>query len=585
MGVSEQNFECSNLVDLLRWRAIHQGQQCAFVFLSNGETEVTRLSNEGLDRQARAIAAELQKTQATGERALLLYPEGLEFIAAFLGCLYAGIVAIPAPLADQIRLKRSLPRLRALVDDSQTSVVLTHSRSLSQLQEAGSLSSLQMVATDRLLDEKACLPLAEHWRRPPISNDTLAYLQYTSGSTSMPKGVMVCHGNLARHCAHIKQAWGYGSDSIAATWLPHFHDYGLVDGLIQPLYSGIPCYVMSPVAFYMRPLRWLQAVWRYGVTHSQGPNFAYDHCVDRIKPEQCTGLDLRSWRTASNGSEPISIGTIERFVQAFQPYGFRRDAFYPSYGLAEATLLVSTKQHGQAPVAHVVEAGAFEQNRVVAASGEDPDKRVRTVVSCGPPIGDTRVVIVDPKTSKRCAPLEIGEIWVASPNSGVGYWQRPEETARTFQAFVMPDGEGGPFLRTGDLGFTKDGELYITGRIKEVIIIRGRNHYPQDIELTVVQCHPALRPGYGTAFGLEVDGTERLIVVQEIRRQYLQRIDVDEVVGNIREAVVEQHEVQVYDVVLAKPGNIPKTSSGKIQRSLCRQRFVDGNLETLQARY
>lgn len=579
MGVSELGFECSNVVDLLHWRAIHQGKNLAYVFLSNGETEATRLSYAALDRQARAIAAELQKSQASGERALLLYPEGPEFIAAFLGCLYAGIVAIPAPLPDPIRLKRALPRLQALVDDSQTSLVLTHSASLSHLQEAGSLRSLQMIATDRLVDNG--LPLAEQWQHPPIGNDTLAYLQYTSGSTSIPKGVMVCHGNLIRHCAHIKQAWGYESDSIATTWLPHFHDYGLVDGLIQPLYSGIPCYAMSPIAFYMRPVRWLQVVSRYGVTHSQGPNFAYDHCVERIKPEQCTGLNLRSWRTASNGSEPISIGTIDRFVRAFHPYGFRRDSFYPSYGLAEATLLVSTKRHGQSPVAHVVEAEAFEQNRVVAAAAEHSEKRVRTVLSCGPPIGDTRVAIVDPKTSMRCGPREIGEIWVASPNMGVGYWQRPEETARTFHAFVMPDGEG-PFLRTGDLGFMKDGELYITGRIKEVIIIRGRNHYPQDIELTVLKCHPSLRPGYGTAFGLDVDGTEQLIVVQEVQRQYIQAIDINEVIGNIREAVIEQHEVQVHNVVLVKPGNIPKTSSGKLQRSVCRQRFVDGDLETLQ---
>lgn len=584
MGISEIDFECSNLIDLLRWRAIHQSQQWAYVYLSNGEAEGTRLSNAGLDRQARAIAAELQKARAIGERALLLYPEGPEFVAAFLGCLYAGLVAVPAPLPNQTRLKQALPKLQALVDDSQSSLVLTHSRNLSQLQETGPLSSLQLLATDRIADEQASPALAAQWQRPAIGDDTLAYLQYTSGSTSMPKGVMVGHGNLMRHCARIKQAWGYESDSIAATWLPHFHDYGLVDGLIQPLYSGIPCYVMSPVAFFARPLRWLQTISRYEVTHSQGPNFGYDHCVDRIKPEQSTGLDLRSWRTASNGAEPIAIRTIDRFVQAFQPHGFRRDAFYPSYGLAEATLLVSTKQHGRSPVARTVDAEALEQHKVVETPGEYPGKRVRTLVSCGPPIGDTRVVIVDPKTLTPCAPLEIGEIWVASPTMALGYWQRPEETAHTFQATLMPDGEG-PFLRTGDVGFMQDGELYLTGRIKEVIIIRGRNHYPQDIELTVVQCHPALRPGYGTAFGLDVDGTERLIVVQEIQRQYLHKVDVGEIVGNIREAVSEHHEIQVHDVLLVKPGSIPKTSSGKIQQSVCRQQFVDGHLKGLEARW
>ncbi|MGH8640583.1 MAG: AMP-binding protein, partial [Burkholderiales bacterium] len=294
----------------------------------------------------------------------------------------------------------------------------------------------------------------------------------------------------------------------------------------------------------------------------------------------CTGLDLGTWRIASNGSEPVAMDTIERFVAAFEPYGFRRAALYPAYGLAEATLLVATRRHGSPPAARVCDADALQKHRVVEAAPGQPDRKMRSVVSCGVPVGDTRVVIVDPNSLKPCAPPEIGEICVAGPGVARGYWRRSEETARTFQCLV--DGAG-PFLRTGDLGFMSDGELYITGRIKDVIIIRGRNHYPQDIEMTVAQSHPALRPGHGAAFGLEVKGRERLVVVQEVRRSHLRSVDAGEIVGDVREAVSDQHEVQVHAVVLVRPGTIPKTSSGKIQRSACRQQFLDGLLQTLEA--
>jgi acyl-CoA synthetase (AMP-forming)/AMP-acid ligase II len=579
MGIAELE-QCSNLVELLGWRAIHQAEKRAFTFLHNGEVELTHLSYRELDRQARAIAAALQGAATIGERALLLYPPGLAFISAFFGCLYAGVVAIPAPLPDQVRLKRTLPRLQALVEDAQASLVLTDFRHADRIAESSALSSLVIRATDRLTDEDACDQLAARWQPPEVYSDSLAYLQYTSGSTSSPKGVMVSHSNLMHHCAHIRQAWDYRADSIAATWLPHFHDYGLVDGLIQPLYMGASAFVMSPIAFYARPVRWLMTISRHRVTHSQGPNFAFEHCVDKIKPEQCAGLNLSSWRIASNGSEPIIMDTIERFVAAFEPHGFRRAAFYPAYGLAEATLLVATRQHGGLPAARLCDAEALQKHRVVEASPEQSAQRVRPVVSCGAPIGDTNVIIVNPHSLKPCVPSEIGEICVASSGVSIGYWRRPEETARTFRCVI--DGKG-PFLRTGDLGFMSNGEVYVTGRIKDVIIIRGRNHYPQDIELTVAQSHPALRPGHGAAFGLEVKGQERLVVVQEVRRSHLRSVDIDEVVGNIREAVSEQHEIQVYDAVLVRPGTIPKTSSGKIQRSVCRLRFLDGTLETLEA--
>ncbi|NEP11789.1 MAG: fatty acyl-AMP ligase [Symploca sp. SIO2C1] len=578
---NEQN--CSTLIDLLQYRALNQSEQKAYTFLQNGEKELGSWNYKQLEEKARAIAVELQKRQASSQRALLLYPQGLEFIAALFGCLYAGVVAIPAPPPDPIRLKRTLPRLKAIIKDAQASLILTDSQRYSQLKETTSKLSNEFQAIDWIVSEEIPSQLAQEWQKPNIHSDTLAYLQYTSGSTSTPKGVMLTHKNLIHHCGYIKQAWGYTSESIATTWVPHFHDYGLVDGLIQPLYCGIPCYVMSPIAFYMRPIRWLKTISRYQVTHSQGPNFAYEHCLRRTTAEQRANLDLSSWRTASNGAEPIRQETVDNFIATFEPYGFRRDALYPAYGLAEATLLVSTKKHQAEPRACQVEAQALEKNRVVKVSPENQHKGVRTVVSCGSPIGGMKVAIANPDTLTKCQPNEVGEIWVCDLSMAVGYWNRAEETERTFSAYLADSGEG-PFMRTGDLGFLQDGELFITGRIKDVIIIRGRNHYPQDIELTVEQSHPSLRYAHGAAFGVEIKGEERLVVVQEVERSYHKQLNIDEVVGNIREAVRDEHDIQVYSVVLIKAGSISKTSSGKIQRSACRVKFLEGTLDVLEGK-
>lgn len=566
-------IERSNLVEVLRHRARHQPDQKAYAFLQNGDTEQGALTYRELDEQARAIAAELQAHGGFGERAFLFYPPGLEFIKAFFGCMYAGVVAIPVPV-----VKRSLPRLQAVAKDARASLLLTDSRTRPQLHDGGSrlpeFEAMRWIASDEVRGS-----LSHRWEAPPLGPGTLAYLQYTSGSTATPKGVMVTHGNLVRHCAHIEQAWGYTPHSVSATWVPHFHDYGLVDGIIEPLYVGIPCYVMSPTAFYMRPTRWLQAISRYRVTHTQGPNSGYEHCLSKLRPELLAGLDLACWRTASNGGEPVRPDTVRGFVAALAPYGFRREAFYPAYGLAEATLLVATKRHEQAPVIRAFDAVALEKHSAVEAPPGGKGQ-VREVVSCGPPIGSLRVVIADPETRIRCAAGAVGEIWVSDSSLAQGYWENPEESERTFGARLADSGEG-PFMRTGDLGFLREGELFITGRVKDVIIVRGRNHYPQDIELTVERSHPALRPGHGAAFALELGGEARLVVVQEVERGYLRSVVAEDVVGDIREAVAEAHELQVHAVVLTKPGSIPRTSSGKVRRAACRAQFLDGTLDGL----
>ena len=564
----------STIVELLRGRAVHQPEEHAYTYLIDGKTESDPLTYGELDRQARAIGALLQQYQSKGERALLLYPQGLEVIAAFCGCLYAGVIAIPVPPPESGRLKRTLPRLRSIVKDAQASIALTTSKILDLVEtvqdEFPEFDQMRWIATEQI-----DLELAERWEDPQIDKNMLAYLQYTSGSTSTPKGVMLSHFNLIHHSSYLQQACGYNSDSITTCWMPYFHDYGLVEGMMVPLYNGTPCYIMSPFSFIKRPIQWLRNITRFRVTHSQGPNFAYDQCVRRVKPKQVAELDLSCWQAAGNAAEPINPRVMESFVELFAPCGFSWEAFAPAYGLAEYTLLVSSKPKGQKPVLCHLDAAALEKDKIVEAKPNQSEP-VRAIAGCGRLVCNTQVAIVHPDALTRCAEDEVGEIWVSDPSVTQGYWQRPEETKRTFQAYTK-DTQEGPFLRTGDLGFLKAGELFITGRIKDLIIIRGTNHYPQDIEWSVQNLHSALRPDYGAAFSIEDKGEEQLVIVQEVERRS-EAFDPDKLIADIRQEIAEQHEIQVYAVVLAKPGNILKTASGKIQRRACRHNFLTGQL-------
>lgn len=561
------------LVELLRWRATHEMDKLAYMFLIDGKTEGAKLTYGELDRQARAIGALLQQHNAKGERALLLYPQGLDVIAAFLGSLYGGVIAIPVPPPDAGRLKRALPRLRAIVKDANAAFALTTKRFLTILQEA-ELDFPEFQEINWIVTEDIDLELADQWQNPQVSPDTLAYLQYTSGSTSTPKGVMISHHNIMHHCAYLQKACGYDEQSVSITWMPYFHDYGLVEGLTVPLYNGHPCYVMSPLAFIKQPVRWLKAISRYRGTHSQAPNFAYEQCVGRVNDIQLDSLDLSSWVAAGNAAEPINPRVLEEFFEKFANCGFRWETFAPAYGLAENTLLVSTSPRGQTPVLCLLKTSEIEKNKIVEATawGEG----VRAIPGCGQLVCDTKVAIVNPDTLTRCQPDEVGEVWVSDPSVADGYWHRPEESESTFRARTVDTNEG-PFLRTGDLGFMKNGELFITGRIKDLIIIRGTNHYPQDLEWTVQQIHPCLRPDYGAAFSIDVDAVERLVIVQEVKRNP-EEFKPEEVISSIQQAIAEIHELQVYAVVLAKPGNVLKTSSGKIQRRACKASFLAGEL-------
>lgn len=565
-------LNCSTWVDFLRQRTLHQPDQLVFTFLPDGEIEGDRLTYGELDRLARAIAAQLQALGLSGERALLLYPPGLDYLAAFFGCLYAGVVAVPA---YPPRSPRNTPRIKAIWADAQAAIALTTTATLSKLQSLlvakTDLGDIEWLTTDNLAKG-----LEESWQEPFINIDTLAFLQYTSGSTGTPKGVMLSHGNLLHNAAMTYQLMEHSPSSKFVSWLPAYHDMGLIGGILQPLYGGFPCILMPPAAFLQRPYRWLQAISRYKGTTSGAPNFAYELCIQKITPEQQETLDLSSWDVAFNGAEPIRQDTLERFCVKFSPCGFRPQAFYPCYGMAEATLMVSGGRKTTPPVLTTISGTALERHQVVETSVESED--ASTHVSCGQTLPGQQIAIVNPETLTQCCNHEVGEIWVSGPSVGHGYWNQPEETRETFHAYLSNTSQG-PFLRTGDLGFLHDGELFITGRVKDLIIIRGRNLYPQDIELTAERSHPALRVGSSAAFSVEVEGEERLVVVQEV--EFRQKPNVEEVTAAIRQAVAEEHEVQAHAVVLIKPGSIPKTSSGKIQRRATRSAFLAGKLSAI----
>ncbi|MDM9582031.1 beta-ketoacyl synthase N-terminal-like domain-containing protein [Nostoc sp. GT001] len=571
----EKQHTSETLVDVLRYRAIHQPQTLGYTFLVDGESEGSRLTYGALDKLARAIATYLQTFAKPGDRVLLLYPPGLEFISAFFGCLYAGLIAIPAYPPRQ---NQSIARLGAIVSDAQATAILTTTALLpivkNYFADNPELASLKVLASDVISEA-----IAQEWKAPNINGKTLAFLQYTSGSTGTPKGVMVSHSNLLHNLAYLDHGWEHTSDSVMVTWIPFFHDMGLIYGVLQPLYKGFPCYIMPPVAFIARPIRWLQAISHYQATHTSAPNFAYDLCIRKITPEQRASLNLSCWQMALNAAEPVKAETLEQFAKAFASCGFQATAFCPGYGLAEATLKVTAVQTQAEPIISKVEATALTQNRVVSATADHPN--VRLLVGCGNHRqGDTQIAIVHPELLTRCLPDEVGEIWVAGASITQGYWQRLEETKHTFAAYLADTGEG-PFLRTGDLGFLQNDELFITGRLKDLIIIRGHNHYPQDIELTVTNSHSALGTQGVAAFTIEVDGEEQLVVACEVERTAMRKLDASEVIGSIRQAVTTQHELEVYAVLLLKPVSIPKTSSGKIQRYATRAGFLAGTLEVV----
>jgi acyl-CoA synthetase (AMP-forming)/AMP-acid ligase II len=575
LQLSNNKQEFSNLIDLLTYRAALSPQHNIYTFLQRLE-EVGSLTFADLDKKARAIAAYLQSLGVAKERALMLYPSSLDFIEAFFGCLYAEIVAVPA---YPPRRNQTLVRLTSIISDAQAKIILSPSALKEdikcRLEDNDILKDVIWVSTDTIDEE-----LAEKWQRPYIDSNTLAFLQYTSGSTSKPKGVMVSHGNLLHNEQMIQQAFGHTENTLVVGWLPLFHDMGLIGNMLQPLYLGKHCVFMSPVDFLQKPVRWIQAVSKYKATTSGGPNSAYDLVCQKIKPDQLEHLDLSSWEVAFTGAETIRAETLEKFAKIFAPCGFRYESFYPCYGMAETTLMVSGKDKSLAPTIKIVKGTALENNQIVPASKEQDN--VRKIVGCGQTWMNQKIIIADPQTLRQCSPEQVGEIWVSGESVTQGYWQRVEETKASYQAYLADTGDG-PFLRTGDLGFLEDGELFFTGRLKDLVIIQGQNFYPQDIEYTVQKSHPALRKNSGAAFSVELEGQEHLVIVQELEREMLmafknKQLNEEQIIKNIRLAVTAEYALNPHEIVLIKPGTIPKTSSGKIQRNTCRTQFIEKNL-------
>jgi acyl-CoA synthetase (AMP-forming)/AMP-acid ligase II len=547
----------------------------AFTFLADGEIEEDRATYRDLDVRARAIAAELRRFADVGDRALLLYPAGLAYIAALFGCFYAGIVAVPAypPGANP----NSMPRLRAIVADAGATVALTTAASLPKLtrwpSEAPELASLEWLATDAVDTSHAA-----SWREPETNGASLALLQYTSGSTGSPKGVVLTHDNFLHNLAAIHCWIGDTPESRLVGWLPPYHDFGLVGGVLHPIYGSFSATLMAPTSFLQRPLRWLRAISERRATISGAPNFAYDLCVRRTDPADRAALDLSGWRVAANGAEPIRSETLARFAAAFAMSGFRPQAFCTGYGMAEATLMITGDVQTAPPVVLRQDAAELESGRVRLAQPDDA--RAREIVSCGRAWPRHGVLAVDPDSHTPCPPDTVGELWARGPSFSRSYWNQPDLSKEALNARLNTTGEG-PFLRTGDLGFVRDGELFVVGRMKDLIIVRGRNHHPGDIEATVAQSHPALLTGMGAAFSVQRDAEECLVVVQEVDRHHLRDLDARAVLAAIRRAVWERHELRVAAVELVKPTSMPLTSSGKVQRHACRARFLARSLASV----
>ncbi|MGW3981790.1 fatty acyl-AMP ligase [Streptomyces mirabilis] len=567
-----------SLVDLLTTHASQQPERTAYRYLVTGDCdgEIQDISYGRLARRSRAVAAWLQERGLAGSRALLLYPPGLEFICGYLGCLSAGVVAVPGvPPQGRSQNHRALTRMKRLIADADAKVILGGREVLAtlaaQAEHLPELDGITCVATEDIPDEAA-----DSWREPDLTADSVAFLQYTSGSTSAPRGVMVTHGNLLDNERAITERMGHTPDTLAeydhelfVSWLPVYHDMGLIGPVLNTVHLGATATLFSPLHFLQRPARWLTALSRYRPHTSGGPNFAYELCLKHATPELLDGLDLGRWKVAFNGAEPVRAATLRRFTETFAPVGFRREALYPCYGLAEATLIVTGGSADTPPV-------------LAAAPGSSPHAGAAdaAAVGSGRPIPGTTVVIADPERREELPEGEVGEIWVSGAGVAKGYWRNALATRETFRATLKdrPD----RFLRTGDLGFLREGELFVTGRLKDLMVIDGRNHYPQDLELSAEMSHGALRPGCTAAFSVDggVEGEQPVIVAETAPDAVADSERITEV---IRSAIGEAHGLAVRDVVLVHPGTIPKTSSGKIQRHASRAAYLADALAVVGA--
>ena len=563
-----------SLVTLLAKRAESQPDERAYIFLGDRGAEEAAITFRELHHAAQALAARLAKIARPGDRAILVFPPGLEFLVAFFGCQIARVIAVPMMMPRRQSARDSSAGIMA---NCEPVVALTNSAFAirKDLHARFLREQIQWLAVD-LTHEPGAADL-----RQPDPQD-IAFLQYTSGSTSEPKGVAVSHANLLANLEMIRVSLGTTKQSTYVNWVPLYHDMGLILNALEAFYVGALCVLMAPNAFMQRPLNWLRAIHHYRAEVGCSPNFGFDLCVSRYRADQMQDVDLSTWKVALNGAEPVHAETIRRFSETFAGHGFNPNAAFPAYGMAEATLLIAGGRRGADYVMRTVSRSALQAHAVSVPV--DPAD-LQTLVGCGHALINERIAIVEPESCKRLSSTQVGEIWVNGPNVARSYWRNPEASRTNLNAQIAGDDDGANWLRTGDLGFLDEaGELFITGRIKDLIIIRGINHYPQDIEHTVQALHPALRQNCGAAFSVPDDlGEETLVVVQEVERTERNRIDPVEMTGLIRQGVTDQHELFARHIMLIRPGSLPKTTSGKIQRSLTRRLWLERRLDELTA--
>ncbi|MEE2826497.1 MAG: aminotransferase class I/II-fold pyridoxal phosphate-dependent enzyme [Planctomycetota bacterium] len=564
-----------DFVEQIRYWALAIPDQTAMRFLPRGEEDPIELTYQELDRRARAIAARLVSMGFQGQRALLMFPSGLDFVEAFVGCHYAGVIPVPA---YPPRRNRNVGRINAISQDAEAAVALTTEAvdmtSSKVLANAPALKKLAWLTTETIPTEQS-----SDWVKPKIDPDTLALIQYTSGSTGTPKGVLLTHRNLIANCDMITYAFGMNQQcKSGVSWLPAYHDMGLIGGILNPLFFGGEMTLMSPVTFLTRPFRWLQAISKYQSRISGGPNFSYRWCTKKITHEECEqeGLDLSNWEVAFNGAEPVRSDVLHEFSEMFERYGFRHSSHYPCYGMAETALIVTGGQQSQPPVIRTFNKDELVQYRV--KKDELGNKSAVQLTGCGQVIPSEEIVIVHPEKKIPLKEDEIGEIWIHSPSSGQGYWNRPIESEEVFRS-KLNNGSEQTYVRSGDLGFIDEGELFVTGRLKDMIIVRGVNRYPQDIEATVENCDELIRSGGAAAFAVDHWDREHLVVVCEVERR--RGIEWEPLLEKIRAAITAEHDLPPDSLVLVRSSSIPKTSSGKVQRHACREQFENDTLLTV----
>ncbi|AOJ84640.1 fatty acyl-AMP ligase [Burkholderia savannae] len=583
----------ADFIELAQHRAAHQPDLRVYTFVTGGDRDERHLTCADLDRRAGAVAAALAEVARPGDRVLLLFPPGIDYIVALFGCMYAGVVAVPAYPVEPAQAERTLRRLIGIVADCAPAAILstTSGRDSANRVETGSpaLDGLRWLTVDTLLDDGA--------RRAPraVDHRTPVYLQYTSGSTGAPKGVMIGHRNLLHNSALIASRFEHDANSRGAIWLPPYHDMGLIGGILQPLYAGFPVTLMSHVDFLKHPLRWLRTIGERRATTSGGPNFAYQMLATmRIADADFDKLDLRSWSVAFVGAEPIRPATLQAFAQRFARCGFDERAFYPCYGLAEHTLFMTGGLKSQPPVVACAPRGAqptrASDDADADGTGDERHARANTAIGCGDAAGDSVVLIVDPDTRVPCDDGRVGEIWAQGPSVALGYWNNRELSEQTFEN-ELP-GYDGRFLRTGDYGYRSGAGVFVTGRLKDMMLIRGANHYPHDVEATIEELDVELfRPGGCAVFALDTEATPQVIVVRELRARYLKALGdgghemvgltPDALFGRLRRAITLQHGIAVHNIVFTPPSAIPKTTSGKIQRHACRELFLNDTLPVI----